>query len=55
MSEAQDTVKESDAVLGKKIYFCLFLIQEASGLVPDLDSSRQPNTGSRGSGEVDNA
>ena len=55
MSEIHDTVRESDATLGKEVYPCLSLTQEASGFVPDLDLSRQPNINSRDSGEVDGA
>ena len=44
MSEIHDTVKKGFATLGKGINFCLLVAQEASGLAPDLDLSRQPNT-----------
>lgn len=52
MSEIHGTVKGDDATLGKGMYFCLPCTQEASGLAPDLDRSRQPNSGLRDSGEV---
>ena len=55
MSEIHDTVKESDATLGKEMYLCLSLTQEASGFVPGLELSRQPNINFRDSGEVDGA
>ena len=55
LSEIHDTVKESDARLGKEMYLCLSLTQEASGFVPGLELSRQPNINFRDSGEVDGA